>query len=242
METEEQLTILRQEGCDEVQGFLISPAVPGEQFRTMLHDLEPASSSPALAEGKPGEPIAQNSIVRSVAESPQLDAILISTERREDAVALEEAGMDPGHVPVGSTDDGQVGVSATLESIVIIDEAVLDELRELDDEGGGFFEEVVQAYVKDAPVMVDDLRAGIGGGNVEKITRVAHSLKTSSFQLRAQGLGELCRQVEEKSRGGSCEGLEALLPAIESQVVAVCATLTTRVEATTRLQHEPSGS
>ena len=131
-----------------------------------------------------------------------------------------------------STAEKHGSVSAALEAVPIIDEAVLEELRELDDEGGGFFEEVVQAYVQDAPAMADDLRSGISGGDVEKTARIAHSLKTSSLQIGAQGLGELCRQVEEKSRGGSCEGLQALLPAIDAQVTAVCATLATRIETT----------
>ena len=125
---------------------------------------------------------------------------------------------------------------------VIIDEAVLDELRQLDDEDGGFFEEVVQAYVKDAPLRVDDLHIWIRGGNADKISRAANSLETSSRQLGALALGELCRQVEERSRGGSCEGLETLLPAIESQVAAACAALTTRIEAASRPHREPNAS
>ena len=54
VESEEQLAILRHEGCDEVQGFLMSPAVPGERFTTMLRDRDLASSSPALSGGEPG--------------------------------------------------------------------------------------------------------------------------------------------------------------------------------------------
>ena len=124
----------------------------------------------------------------------------------------------------------------------IIDEVVLDDLRQLDDEDGEFFEEVVQTYVQDAHLLLDDLRAGIGCGNAEKTARAAHSLKTPSFQLGALELGELCRQVEEKSRGGSCEGLESPLQEIAAQVVAVCAALTNRIKRSTRPLDDPSGS
>ena len=214
VESKEQLEILRQEGCDEVQGFLVSPALPAEQFTTMLRDLAPPAASPVVSEAEPA------------------DAIVVPTSRREDAPALEEGSREPGHRPPGSTAEEHGSVSAALEAVPIIDEAVLEELRELDDEDGGFFEEVVQAYVQDAPAMADDLHSGISGGDVEKTTRIAHSLKTTSLQIGAQGLGELCRQVEEKSRGGSCEGLQALLPAIGAQVTAVCATLATRIKTT----------
>ena len=52
VESEEQLTLLRREGCDEVQGFLISPGVPSEQFTAMLHGrgLDSSSAAPSLAE------------------------------------------------------------------------------------------------------------------------------------------------------------------------------------------------
>ena len=49
VESEEQFAILRQEGCDEMQGFLTSPAVPGEQFTTLLRERDLASASPALS-------------------------------------------------------------------------------------------------------------------------------------------------------------------------------------------------
>ena len=38
VESEEQFAILREEKCDEIQGFLISPPVPGDQFTSWLSD------------------------------------------------------------------------------------------------------------------------------------------------------------------------------------------------------------
>ena len=40
VETQMQLDILRRQHCDEIQGFLISPAVPGDQFEAMLRDAD----------------------------------------------------------------------------------------------------------------------------------------------------------------------------------------------------------
>jgi EAL domain-containing protein (putative c-di-GMP-specific phosphodiesterase class I) len=36
VETQEQLTFLQRLGCDNMQGYLFSRPLPGEQFRTML--------------------------------------------------------------------------------------------------------------------------------------------------------------------------------------------------------------
>jgi EAL domain-containing protein (putative c-di-GMP-specific phosphodiesterase class I) len=39
VETKEQLESLRQEGCNEVQGFLFSMPRPASEIRTMLSEL-----------------------------------------------------------------------------------------------------------------------------------------------------------------------------------------------------------
>ena len=38
VETEEQLTFLRSQGCDEMQGYLFSPPVPAEAFTKLLKE------------------------------------------------------------------------------------------------------------------------------------------------------------------------------------------------------------
>jgi predicted signal transduction protein with EAL and GGDEF domain len=44
VETEAQLTFLREHGCDEMQGFLFSPPVPAEQATELLRETPPTSS------------------------------------------------------------------------------------------------------------------------------------------------------------------------------------------------------
>ena len=41
VETREQAEILRESGCDELQGYLFSPAVPPEQFARFLEKEKP---------------------------------------------------------------------------------------------------------------------------------------------------------------------------------------------------------
>ena len=38
VETQEQATLLREQKCDELQGFLFSPAVPADEFVRFLED------------------------------------------------------------------------------------------------------------------------------------------------------------------------------------------------------------
>ena len=52
VDSQQQLDVLREQGCDEMQGFLVSPAVTAEKFRAMLADgavdeAESAQATPA---------------------------------------------------------------------------------------------------------------------------------------------------------------------------------------------------
>ena len=49
VESQTQLDILREQGCDEIQGFLVSPAVPSEQFTVMLCDGDSREPESVLA-------------------------------------------------------------------------------------------------------------------------------------------------------------------------------------------------
>ena len=50
VETEAQLRLLQAEGCDEVQGFLFSPAVPPDQFVARFMQGPPVMATPAPVE------------------------------------------------------------------------------------------------------------------------------------------------------------------------------------------------
>ena len=47
------------------------------------------------------------------------------------------------------------------------------------------------------------LRAEAAGGDVERLTRAAHSMKSGAINVGALRLGELCRALEEDGRAGA---------------------------------------
>ena len=56
VERSEQLSFLRDEGCDEIQGFLFSEPVPADQIARMCHyDARPGGDPPTLAGQAHGE-------------------------------------------------------------------------------------------------------------------------------------------------------------------------------------------
>jgi len=66
-----------------------------------------------------------------------------------------------------------------------------------------FVDDLVDTYVEDGAAQVAALEAAIAaGGASEGLVRPAHSLKSSSLNVGALGLGELGRNLEEAARSG----------------------------------------
>jgi len=84
-----------------------------------------------------------------------------------------------------------------------IDKRVLDGIRELEGAGNrGFFERVVKLYLSGAPGLVEGVLAGAEKGDMDSLLRAVHTLKSSSANVGAIGLSDLCRKIEGKARAG----------------------------------------
>jgi signal transduction histidine kinase/DNA-binding response OmpR family regulator len=107
-----------------------------------------------------------------------------------------------------------VAASATMSAASAIDLAALAELAELvgDDVG-----QVVQTYLVDTPEQLDAVERAIQEGSQEALTRVAHSIKSSSLSLGAMALGRAAASLETLSRsGGSLEEAIRMLGALRA--------------------------
>ena len=76
--------------------------------------------------------------------------------------------------------------------------------RLLDITGGEleFVDERVDTYLEDGVQLVEALRDAAGRDAVGDLVRPVHSLKSSSVNVGAVRLGELCRTLEEAARRG----------------------------------------
>jgi two-component system, sensor histidine kinase and response regulator len=84
-----------------------------------------------------------------------------------------------------------------------IDKRVLDGIRELEGAGNrGFFERVVKLYLSGAPGLVEGVLAGAEKGDMDSLLRAVHTLKSSSANVGAVGLSDICRKIEGKARAG----------------------------------------
>jgi HPt (histidine-containing phosphotransfer) domain-containing protein len=68
-----------------------------------------------------------------------------------------------------------------------------------------FVDDLVDTYLEEGVTLIDRLRtaASAGDGATDDLLRAAHSLKSSSLNVGALQLGELCRALEADARGGS---------------------------------------
>jgi HPt (histidine-containing phosphotransfer) domain-containing protein len=75
-----------------------------------------------------------------------------------------------------------------------IDRATFDELKQMS--GADLINELIDAFLDDAPQMVQNMQAAVTTGDVESFRRNAHSLKSNAYTFGATELGTLARELE----------------------------------------------
>ncbi|MGI9204621.1 MAG: two-component regulator propeller domain-containing protein [Woeseiaceae bacterium] len=112
------------------------------------------------------------------------------------------------------------GDSLSVEGLDPIDVTSLDSIRNLQGVGGDrMVGRVVDLYLSNSSMLVEDLRIGLSKGDAEAVRQGAHALKSSSQNVGACGVATLSQQLEEMGRSGKlghanscmCE-LEKLYP------------------------------
>ena len=75
-----------------------------------------------------------------------------------------------------------------------IDAATFEALKETT--GAEFALELVDTFLQEAPVMLDDLRRALAANDSDKFRRTAHSLKSNSNTFGALSLAAMARDLE----------------------------------------------
>jgi len=84
-----------------------------------------------------------------------------------------------------------------------IDRNVLDGIRALEGAGNrGLLERIITLYLTDAPLLVEGILSAAEKEDTESLLRAVHTLKSSSANVGATGLSDLCRKVEGMVRAG----------------------------------------
>ncbi|GFO56997.1 hypothetical protein GMSM_40040 [Geomonas sp. Red276] len=76
---------------------------------------------------------------------------------------------------------------------------------------------VVDLYLASTPTLLQTMKEAESGGDAEKLKAAAHSFKSSSANLGAMRLADVCKELEALGRQGSTEGALPLLIRVEEE-------------------------
>jgi len=80
----------------------------------------------------------------------------------------------------------------------VIDQTIFEELKQMS--GEDFINELIDAFLDDAPNMFDNMKNALDKKDVESFRRNAHSLKSNANTFGAMELGTLAKELEFMAR------------------------------------------
>jgi two-component system, sensor histidine kinase and response regulator len=109
----------------------------------------------------------------------------------------------------------------------LLDESALDAIRALDDDGGdSMLQEILAVYIASCPDLLAQMDEGLATGDADKVRMATHTLKSSSANLGAQRLADLCRRAETAARSGDLATVKELASGIAQAYKLSCEALT----------------
>lgn len=119
------------------------------------------------------------------------------------------------------TDDSQINPDAQV--VTALDPAVVDPLRV---GKPALWKKLVGIYLETTPASLETLEQALGNDDYPSAQITAHTLKSSSANMGASRLSELCRQLEAVAGEGNLETGSALFEEIRSEFESVAVALT----------------
>ncbi|MEO0406603.1 MAG: response regulator [Cyanobacteria bacterium P01_A01_bin.135] len=129
------------------------------------------------------------------------------------AELAESAELTDINAPADGAGPGQTESSQAAPGEVVSDQAVLDQatLQALVLSPSGtdmtLLQQLVEIYRRESPELVESIAAAIAQGEAGKLSRAAHTLKSSSAALGATALADLCRALEGLGRRGNPDAM-----------------------------------
>ncbi len=96
----------------------------------------------------------------------------------------------------------------------LLDQAALDNIRAIDDGDGSVIREVIEIYLLESPAQLQALDQALERSDGAAVGRVAHALKSASFNVGAARLGETARELERVGLAGDLVAAKRLVGAV----------------------------
>ncbi|CAN5466859.1 ATP-binding protein [soil metagenome] len=175
------------------------PVLDGFEATEQIRQLEARSGlrrTPIVAwtaRAVPGE--AENCILAG------MDDFMPKPMRPDILHALLESRLRPGSAPRA--------IAAPVESE--------DELEAVRKMFGASFSELATLFLTDSPVRIEALRQSAADNNAVRLASLAHALSGSTVSIGASALAALCKELENKSRGGVLDDVVSRINAIQAE-------------------------
>jgi HPt (histidine-containing phosphotransfer) domain-containing protein len=85
----------------------------------------------------------------------------------------------------------------------VIDQATFEELKQMS--GEDFINELIDAFLDDAPNMLSNMQSALEAKDVESFRRNAHSLKSNANTFGAIELGVMAKELEQMGKDNDLE-------------------------------------
>ena len=104
----------------------------------------------------------------------------------------------------------------------VLDAACMAELRALDPDGKAqLVKRVLATYQSSLAKNAAQLQTARGEGGWDQVSRIAHTLKSSSASIGALALSSLCAEIERLLRAGDSNGALPLIDDFQAEVLRV---------------------
>jgi CheY-like chemotaxis protein/HPt (histidine-containing phosphotransfer) domain-containing protein len=138
---------------------------------------------------------------------PELQAVIQRWGKARQA-AQNNSGTEP--VPAAVTPV----VAAAVSSEPILDPTIITELSDMKSkEGVPLLCELIDLFLQNAPRHLEQIKTS--GDNLQQLSFAAHVFRGMSLNLGANGLGQLCQELEDLAMAGNTAAIPALIPRLE---------------------------
>jgi HPt (histidine-containing phosphotransfer) domain-containing protein len=107
----------------------------------------------------------------------------------------------------------------------VLDQGALANLLAMVGDDAAFVDELVDVYLADVPRQVGELSAALESADADALVRPAHTLKSTSQSLGGQHVADIAREIEQRGRSGSTDGVDALLAELDTALADLAAAL-----------------
>jgi HPt (histidine-containing phosphotransfer) domain-containing protein len=121
-----------------------------------------------------------------------------------------------------ATPERETGDGAHAETL---DHDALDNLLAMVGNDPDFVDELVDAYLSDAPQQAGAIRSALDAGDAKSLVAPAHLLKGISLNLGGVRVADIARAIEEHGSAGQIDGVDALLADLEAAHAELAAAL-----------------